>query len=189
LQLFVEIVREAAHFFTLLFTPCPLYLDKEPRRVKKFKDLRERKKLTDEEIQWLERIQRKTWESFDNPKEKPDWCMAPSLLLEALDELNEGLGDGRLMFLDNEKMDEYWVFVERLLEKYVVKVVNPTQPDYKEEGLVSQSILLKLWWYRNESQNNRRLRIPILTPKMLDALAANITAGAKAYEEVSDFLI
>ena len=143
LQLFLEIVCEAAHFFRLLFTPSALNIDEDATT---------------------------TWNSFDNPIGTPDWSNVSLQMLDELDKLNEQLfnNEGRTIFMDKDKAARYWHNVELMMAG------------------ASEYIINKLRWYKKEAGIRNRLRIPILTPNMLDALAANIGALAKAYEEVSD---
>jgi hypothetical protein len=194
LQLFVEIVCEAAHFLKVLFSPFALYVEQDLERSKKHKEYQKMQAGTEpkELLEWIESLQTSTWDSYDNPKGDPEWSMFTSLLLRELDKLNEQWleEDGRLMFSKPEgnnysaKGLKYWQDVRKLVKKYV----HPSDDD-EAKWRVSENICSKVDWYFYESAQKHRLVIPILTPKMLDALAANITAGAKAYEEVSDFLI
>lgn len=114
--------------------------------------------------------------------------MVSDSMIEALDKLNEQWvkDEGRYMFVDGDKTDNYWEDVIALLTKYVVKG-HPNASSTSVEGIVRDHMLTKVKWYRNEARIDGRLRIPILTGNMLDALAANISGAAVAYEEVSDY--
>jgi hypothetical protein len=162
---------------------------------------------TDKELKSMDKVRKSTWKSFDEPEGQPDWSMATSYLFDDLDALNvKWLGDGRHMFVQEEvdevdPWDEYWVGVENILKKYVVqphlqlgrkKAANAfeeNEPD-SEAGIIAKNIIPKLRWYKQDAgiAHLPRLRIPVLTPKMLDALAANITRGAEAFQEVSNSL-
>ena len=181
----MEIVHEAAQFLRVLFTPCELYLDKHKLR-EKYKANKSAEKSTSE---WVEKIRNKTWRDFDNPPpEEPEWSLISKELWDELDDLNWQWqeSEGRLMFVygdDEGKAEKYWDDVKDLLKKHL-----PKHTTYEEEDTVMKNIFQKLRWYRNESASQYRLIIPILTPKMLDCLAANIAAGAQAYEEVSEYI-
>lgn len=184
----METVSEAAHFFRLLFMPSRFELDwkKYRKTAKKWND----DLATPQELRWLETLRSSMWTTFVNSNGKPEWSMLDKSMLEALDELNEQWqeDEGLEMFVNGDKSTKYWKDVEAILVKYVTEPHANASHD-SVEGLVRDNILPKLRWYRNESRVKSFLRIPILTPKMLDALAANISARAQAYEEVSDFLI
>ena len=149
------------------------------------------KKSSAESEKWAAKQRELNWNSFDRPKGEPDWSMVTPYLLDDLDELNGQWleSEGRTMFMDSDdnKMVEYWNEVRDLIKKYVVKPQANYSSDYKGEWMVAENIIPKLRWYKYEANIQNRLKIPILTPKMLDALAANIGASAKAYEEVSYF--
>ena len=179
--MFVEIVSEAAKFFRLLFTPCALYVHKGKKYIKYKRILKNGG--DDKDMEWLKVCRQKTWDNFDNPKGDPDWSKVSNELLDELDELNgrelERLG-GSLFIYDRDEQHDYWDAVRSLLKKHVVEGA---------EDEVASQILKKLKWYlRGSKENNDRLVIPILTPKMLDALAIHISARAKGYEEVRDVL-
>ncbi|KAF8799686.1 hypothetical protein BYT27DRAFT_7316212, partial [Phlegmacium glaucopus] len=188
--LFVEIVSEAAAFFRLLFTPCVLWIDEEEGRRAKFKDLKAKKHRSKEDKRWLKEARQKTWESFDNPKGEPDFSdsMVSMEMLVKLDELNEkwDKDEGRLMFsAEAGDTTEYWTGVRDILKKYV------SNTEGSEGGqTIVDNISKKLRWYSNEAGvHEPRVAVPILTPRLLDSLAANITAGAPAYEEVALWLV
>ena len=178
LQLFVEIVSEAAQFFRLLFTPSPLHVHKKRVRFEKYKRIVKEQSDDEKENEWFIACRRRTWANFDKPKGDPDWSKVSDNLLDELDELNgktlEGQGD---MF--NFDKVPYWTAVRKLFKKHVVEGA-------KDDDDVANHILKKLKWYLKESDHDVRLVIPILTPKMLDALAIHISARSKAYEEVRD---
>jgi len=184
----VEIVSEAAHFFRVLFTPSALYMDEEPSRRIKFTQLTNKGEKSANDKNWLRTCWKRTWASFDSQEVEPDWSMASNSLLDELDELNGRMLIGLKMFsywVDDEGEEDfkqrrpYWDAVRDLMKKYVVNEAD-------QENLVTKNILFKLRWYLSMNRHKQRLQIPILTPKMLDALAANFLARAKAYEEVSD---
>ena len=192
--------------------PCALHIDKYPDEKKKFRELMSKPENTEAESDIMSDMRLATWDSFDNPNEssEPDWSMVSQYLLEELDDLNGKWlkDDGRLMFVNtntdsDEYWDEYWDEVKALLNKYVVKVhqgihtrtvaqADGTKKAVEDEGFqdeweIVKNIVPKLRWYKNEAgiANMPRLRIPMLTPKMLDALAANISRTADAFQEVS----
>ena len=191
-QLFLEIVSEAAHFFRLLFTPCQLYVDEEPKRRKKYQAYinvqEDEEDISEKKEKWITSLRKTTWKYFDNPTGTPDWSMVSVELLEDLDKLNERwLEDkGRYMFVfgadpHSDDTARYWRDLQELLEKYV----TDTQATSETQETILGNLMSKLKWYKYESDIGNRLRVPILTPKFLDALAANIGVAAKAYEEVS----
>jgi hypothetical protein len=190
-QLFVEIVSEAADFFRLLFTPSALHKDRNTRRQEKYEACKDKK--------WQETCRQNTWNSFDNSEDEPDWSMVSDALLDALDELNGNMLDALTMFSywryeeDHEEVVwdrsgiKYWEAVEVLLKELVVQKGLSTS---RHKWKVEHHIIHKLQWFSSRSPEEFhhrafRLCIPILTPKMLDALERNILARAKAYEEVS----
>lgn len=142
--------------------------------------------LTAEDEEWLTKVRAQTWRQFDNPEAEPEWSMVTKEMLDELDEVNEKWWDqdkARLMFMDSPG---YWDDVKEVLNNHVVR----TDPDDERGRLVRDNIIKKFRWYKNEAGIEwHRLRIPILTPKLLDALAANIGAIAQGYEEVSHFVI
>lgn len=188
LQLFVEIVSQAAHFFRVLFNPYPLYLHETLERQLKFKQLYCRgypQNLSDEEKDWFDQCITNTWASYDKLKGNPVWSMVSNTLLDELDKLNGEILDPLDLFTywyedeDDEKKTEfisqYWTKLEELLMEHIKD----------NDELVAKLIPYKLRWYRQAATFFDRLCIPILTPKMLDALATHISVRAKAYEEVS----
>ena len=140
------------------------------------------------ETRRLENLRSSIWSSFDDQDGNPVWSMVSDSMIKALDKLNEQWvkDEGRYMFVDGDKTDNYWEDVIALLTKYVVKG-HPNASSTSVEGIVRDHMLTKVKWYRNEARIDGRLRIPILTGNMLDALAANISGAAVAYEEVSDY--
>jgi hypothetical protein len=178
LQLFVEIVCEAAHFLKLAFTKHKLYIHRSEERWARYLELIKLDPRSDDESKWIERRQEKTWTTFDKPIGEPDWSWLSSDLFEGLDNLNnQWLKDDGLFIFDDDnnksKATEYWKQVQDLFKRHV--------PDSSE-----MDIIHKIRWYRREAIFQDRLVIPMLTPKLLDALQANVKARAKAYEEVSD---
>ena len=146
-------------------------------------------------MDWLERCRERTWKSFDNPEDEPVWSLATDSLLDGLDELNGKMVDGLTMFaywrydethriVWEDKATVYWKAVKDLITEHVDKNAFNDDP-------VAENIIRKLVWYRSKLRDTRlyRLWIPILTPKMLDALRDNISARAKAYEEVGVILL
>lgn len=183
----MEIVSQAANFLKLLFTPCKLYIDKKKNRVAKYGKLAKAKRgdLSGEDKEWVDRCRRKNWDSFDHPETegKPNWSGISNQFWDELDELNGKQLDGLKMF-SYWRYDEtgqpdfdkspYWDEVRKLLVKYAV--------DSEERD----NLQSKLRWYKSKRFYKERLWTPMLTPKMLEALATNINKRAKAYEEVSD---
>jgi hypothetical protein len=157
------------YIFRLLFTPCALHFDKRGRSSEFFKRRRQTGSKKDED--WLAKERSKTWASFDKPKGEPDWTILTDALLDDLNDLNNRwlAEDGLKMFIEDEQTD-YWSDVRKLMRRS------------EREDVIS-----KIRWFQTESSNFDRLCIPILTPKFLDALSANIKARARAYEEVSDY--
>ena len=158
---------------------------KEYKRINKIINKEGDKGLTEKMKKWLGRVCAETWKHFDNHEGEPLWSMVNQEMLNKLDELNERWleNGGRTMFIEDED-GEYWKEVYKVLEEHIVSSMRTD----RQEEIVRVNILAKLKWYANESGNEgHRLTIPILTPKLLDALAANIDAAANAYQEVSLF--
>jgi hypothetical protein len=134
---------------------------------------------------WVEEIRERTWRHFYNPKKEPDWSLLSSGLVNDLNELNNRFlaDDGLKMFWSQPG---YWKDVRNLFEKHILDKAEHEDHEDDDLLLLMDHLIGKLWWYQSESNDWDRLCIPILTPKFLDALAANIEARAKAYEEVSD---
>ena len=122
---------------------------------------------------WKAEQMKLTWQTYDKGGEKPDWSKADESLFCELDKLNHRWlkDDGRWIFNIHSPTEEaeYWSDVLRL---------------FKERGMHRHSVQ-KVKWYMGYASVDDRLAVPLLTPNMLDALAANIGARAKAYEEVS----
>lgn len=186
----MEVVSQAAHFFRLLFTPCVLWLDEKPSNRRKYvkivnKAIDKRSPKDDEDFN---NYCGKTWASYDNPQGEPDWSMVPDQLLDELDKLNGEMLNGLDMFSyytfpeaggsPHFPPNPYWDAVKALLSEHIVNGA--------EENVVTTNILAKLRWYTSKNAYAERLWVPILTPKMLDALATYIKERARAYEEVSD---
>ena len=92
---------------------------------------------------------------------------------------------GKFMFLDEEEIMQYWEKVEATLTTHVVSK-NPTT---QRGQTIVANIIPKLHWYMDMAEGGFDwgvLKIPLLTPKLLDALEANITSVSKSYEEVSN---
>jgi hypothetical protein len=185
-------VSEAAAFFRLLFTPCVLWMDEDEESRAKYNDMRGKCDPSNEEEWWRFDARARNWESFDNPKGEPDLSetMVSMEMLVKFDELNEmwEKDDGRLMFLEKPNINGYyWAAVQDILKTYVCDIETTS-----EEGqMIVDNILKKLHWYVTEGGTNMDLPhqvVPILTPRLLDALAAHITTMAPAYEEVSHFI-
>jgi hypothetical protein len=103
LQLFVEIVCEAAHFFRLAFTKHKLYIHRSEEHWARYLELIKLNPRTDDKSKWIERRQEKTWTTFDNPIGEPDGCLLSSDLLEGLDNLNDQwLKDDGLFIFDDD---------------------------------------------------------------------------------------
>jgi hypothetical protein len=184
LQLFVELVSEAASFFRLLFTPSTLYINEgEGERFDKYRRVSKKKGNNEGVLDWLEICRSKTWASFDKPKGDPDWSKVSNTLLDEFDKLNCKMLKGQSDVFRYQTIDQgypYWDAVRKLLKKYVVKGSD-------EDDEVASQIINKLTWYLSPASDlDHRLLIPILTPNMLEVLAIHISTRAKAYEEVSE---
>lgn len=127
-------------------------------------------------------VLKKTWASFDEPEGEPDWSIVTGYLWDSLDRVNnrwlEGDGDLIENWFDDDKVKSYFSDVSEVL-KYATTSIEV-------DKTIGDNIIHKVRWYKYESPLQDRLRIPLLTPKCLDALAAYINKRAKAYEEVSD---
>ena len=181
----MEVIDEAAQFFRLLFTPCALYMDEDEARSKKYiENVQKMETLDEKQKSKHDTRVSKTWDTFDNPKGEPEWQLVCWELINKLDELNgQWLKDDGLRVFEKGASSDYWKGVRGLLRLYVV---NGSREE-EDEKIVANNILSKVRWYEREAACNDRLVVPILTPKLLDALAANIGARARAYEEVSDY--
>lgn len=144
-----------------------------------------KQELTDEESEWITHCRQRTWANFNSRRGEPDWSMVSDELLEDLDDLNKVWeeSEGRLVFVKDDKdVVQYWTDVREVIETHVVETMNPSSEKGK---VVATHILMKLDWYSSQAGLEwNRVRIPLLTPRLVDALAANITAAAKSYEEV-----